>query len=205
LPADPSSSAVLDAAAAGADPDLSRWAILGAARLKNGAPFHGRLPPLAAAACGEPGDPVYCAIAALTLGDVVLEGAALGRLPDEERPLKVALVSALGASRDPRALGSLMNELASVRTRLEVVDALIELGDRRVLPTIERWIPSEPYVPVRAKMARLLGALGAGEEGGGARRALEELKASERDAPVRAEIDAALAALATGPSPSPAR
>jgi hypothetical protein len=194
LPADPATEPALRAALGGEDPEVSRWSALGLARLADG-PERDRLraqPPCV----GD--DLVYCAGVALALRDPQALGRALERLSDDERSLRAALIIALGETHSSAALDPLLTALASVRTRVEVVDALIELGDARAIEPVARWVAADPYVPVRARMARLLGRLGRRADVVGADRARGALLAlgrEERERPVAMEVLAALRVL----------
>jgi arylsulfatase A-like enzyme len=188
LPPDPSVRASLESIRD--DASLRRWAELGLSRLGDQqaravvAGFIGE------ACAGDDG--ALCARAALALGDATWEGRALERGGLDE-PLTVALARALGASHDPALLPTLVTALGPVRTRAGVVDAIAELGARDAIPTLERWLPAEPYIPVRAQMARALGKLAARDPGERARvrPSLERLAAVEREPLVmRALVDA---------------
>jgi arylsulfatase A-like enzyme/HEAT repeat protein len=194
LPADPATGSPLRAAQNGDDPEVRRWATLGLARLSDG-PERAQLraqPPCT----GE--DVAYLSGVALALKDPTALAGALEQLSDDERALRIALISALGETHAPLALDPLLGALASVRTRVEVVDALTELGDPRAIDPIARWMAADPYVPVRARMARLLGRLGSlsgGDRADRARRAVETLGREERERPVAKEVLTALRAL----------
>jgi arylsulfatase A-like enzyme/HEAT repeat protein len=169
LPADPSTRGALEEAAR--DPALAHAAELALARLGDpGA--SARVAGWIGAACDRD-EPAWCARAALALGDPTWLGRALARASEPDPPgagdgapqgamderLTVAVVRALGASHDPRALEPLASALGPVRTRAEVVGALGELGDLRALPTLLRWLPADPYINVRAAIARALARL----------------------------------------------
>jgi arylsulfatase A-like enzyme len=138
-------------------------------------------------------DEAYCARAALALGDVPAMASALEAAGDDEA-LAIALITALGHSHDPRALEPLTEALGNVRTRLQTVNALLELDDARILPTLLMWLPNEPYIPVRARMVTLVAQLGR-KEPARARATLTELAAVEREAPVIAALAPALVQL----------
>jgi arylsulfatase A-like enzyme len=201
LPPDAAARAALAGVAARTDdPELADWAAVSLARLGDAAAAT-RVRAVCARAC-DAGDGPLCAAAALSGGDADGLARALA-LSGDDRERTVALVRALGATRDPRALDPLLVALAGVRTRLEVVDALGALGDARALPTLVRWVGADPYIPVRAAMARLIGRLAAPTRDPDALRALEALLADEREAPVRAAASEALAALGAAPATSP--
>jgi arylsulfatase A-like enzyme len=145
--------------------------------------------------CADPaGDDVaFCARAALATNDVPSLATALEHAGDDEA-LAIALIGALGRSHDPRALAPLTVALGGVRTRLPTVNALLELHDARILPTLLPWLPNEPYVPVRARMVTLVAAL-AHDDPAAARDVLRRLLADEREAPVMAALLPALASL----------
>ncbi|HEX9104337.1 MAG TPA: sulfatase-like hydrolase/transferase, partial [Polyangia bacterium] len=147
--------------------------------------------------CAPDSDVERCARGALAVGDVPAMIAALDRAATLDEPLQRALLAALGRSRDPRALDSLMIALGNVRTRLDCVAALAALDDARALPTLLLWLPNEPYVPVRAAMAALVAQL-AHKSPADARAALPvlaRLADVEREPPVMAALLPALHAL----------
>jgi HEAT repeat protein len=132
---------------------------------------------------------------ALQTGDPVALGRALESV-GEDRALEVQLLFALGKTHDPRALDPLIVHLGAVRTRVETVAALVELGDARAVPFLARWIGGDPYIPVRAAMAGALGKLGRDEQTRAtARAALQALIAVETEQPVLAAARDALTSL----------
>src|SRR5262249_19698256 len=92
------------------------------------------------------------------------------------------------------ALDPLMLALAQIRTRPETVAALADLDDTRALPTLLRWLPNDPYVPVRARMTSLVAQLGRASPAE-ARAVLTELAGVEHEARVMAALLPALRAL----------
>jgi HEAT repeat protein len=191
LPPDAATRPQLLQAAAGRDTEVARWARLGLARLGDTGERAALAANIAASCAG--GDPAYCAQAALAVGDAAWLGRALEQAAEDDRPTRVALIQALGKSGAPGALDPLLVEMGSVRNRGEVVDALTQLGDPRAVGPVARWVGADPYVPVRAKMARLLGILGKGEPA--AARALCDLAATEVEPPVMRQAVLALAAI----------
>ncbi|HEY7956272.1 MAG TPA: sulfatase-like hydrolase/transferase, partial [Polyangia bacterium] len=189
LPADASTQGALEHAANESDAALSRWATVGLARLGD-AQAESAIAEILDASCAPPGE--LCAEAALAVGDVPHLALSLAHFSGDH-DLAVRLIAALGRSHSPDARDPLLIQLGEVRTRLETARALTTLGDPKILPAIERWIPYEPYLPVRAQLATLLGALGAGDPA--ARRTLEELAASEREPSVMRAIAGALVQL----------
>ena len=189
---DPQVSAQLATAARAGDEELRRWAEIGLTRLGDAAArqsLAGWLPPVCAQARSAP---QLCAHGALALGDAALLGQALDGARDDQE-LAVALIRALGATHDPRALDPLLVRLGEVRTRLEVTLALGTLGDARALPTLARWVAAEPYIPVRAAMVRVIATLAQHAPGKDqdAQAALTKLAAVEREPLVmRALVDA---------------
>jgi arylsulfatase A-like enzyme len=185
LPPDPSVRAALEEARS--DAALARWAELALSRLGDAAARE-QVKGFIAGACGSD-DHALCARAALALGDPAWEAQALAGAGLDE-PLTVALARALGASHDPKALDALIPAMAPVRTRAEVVDAIGELGLPAAVPTLLRWLPAEPYIPVRAAMVRALGKLAPTDSS--VRTALTELQKSEREPLVTRAISDAL-------------
>jgi arylsulfatase A-like enzyme len=198
LPADPQAADVFARAAADADAELARWGAVGQARLGDPA-ARARVTAELGGYC-QGGEPELCARAALVVGDAGSLGRALEQV-GADRELELQLVRALGQTHDPRALDPLVVQLAEVRTRVEVVDAIEALGDARAVPRLARWMAADPYIPVRAAMARALGTLGRGDPEAAA--ALAALAAVEREAPVRAAVAAAQAALGVSPPTAP--
>ena len=192
LPPEPATRAAL--ARVDATEPSRPWADLALARLGDAA-ARARLAPRLTSDCGQggrgPAD--WCARAALAVDDVPALTRALEQ-QDLDEPLVIALVGALGRSHDPRALEPLMLALAPVRTRADTVTALAELDDARALPTLLRWLPAEPYVPVRARMVALVAQLGR-HEPAAPRALLGQLAAVERELPVMAALVPALHAL----------
>jgi len=174
LPADPSVRPALETARR--DPKLRRWVDLSLSRLGDAAARTEVARFIDEACAGD--DRALCARAALALGDPAWQGRALERGGLDE-PLMVALARALATTHDPAALSVLVPAMAPVRTRAGVVDAIAELGAPEAVATLQRWLPVEPYIPVRASMARALGRLGSGDAA--ARAALEQLAAVERE------------------------
>jgi arylsulfatase A-like enzyme len=188
LPADPSTRAALDAlhvdgTDAGLLLDLSR------ARLKDEAARQRLRAALASEAdAGAPLSDELYARAAIATSDLELLARAVERTDD--RDLVIALANELARTHDPRALAPLLLALAPVRSRAEVVRALGELGDPRALLPLERWLPVDPYVPVRVAIVRVLAALGAaGDESRGV---LGAQLASESEATVLTALADAL-------------
>jgi arylsulfatase A-like enzyme len=189
LPPDPANRA---AALHGGDPLSEEWVHLAYARLGSDvhtAHVRQALPKL----CAEGGVAELCARAALTIGDVPSMAAAL-EMRTLDEPLQLELIHALGRSKDPRAYDPLLLALGQVRTRAETVAALADLDDPRALPTLLLWLPNEPYVPARARMASLVAQLGRATPDD-ARKVLAGLAAVEREAPVMAALLPALRAV----------
>jgi arylsulfatase A-like enzyme len=157
LPPDPATAPFL----VGDDP----WIQVARARLQ----LPAQLP-----ACKEASD--LCCHVALLKKDPEDLSRALDFVTDD-RELEVQLVEALGRSHDPRALDPLLIHLAAVRTRVETVHAIEELNDARAVPWLARWMPNDPYIPVRAQMATTLGKLGGPE----ARAAIRALLTVEKE------------------------
>ncbi len=143
--------------------------------------------------CAPAADAEECARAALAVDDVPALAGALDRGGLDE-PLTRTVLAALGKSKDPRAFDALLISLGQVRTRLDSVAALAALDDARALPTLLRWTPNEPYVPVRAAMVALVAQL-AKASPAEARTMLASLAAVEREPPVMAALLPALHAL----------
>jgi arylsulfatase A-like enzyme len=192
LPPDPTTGAALGAARAD-DEDGAALLDLLRARLGD-VPAQQRLRALLTRdATRAEGDPARIsselfARGALAVADVELLVQAVDRT--DERELVIALAEALSRTHDPRALDALLIALAPVRSRAEVVDALRVLGDARAVEPLARWLPADPYVPVRAAMVRALAALGPGA--GPARAALVSQLSIESEPPVLTALCEAL-------------
>jgi len=215
LPVDPATAPLLARAAAapadGAETTaLADWLAVARARLGD-AEARATVARLAPAACAEPlSDVELCARAALAVADVPSLARALDRRAVADRfNLATELVRALGHSRDPRAVEPLLLQLAAVRTRLDTVRALDELGRPEPIATFARWVAAEPYIPVRAAMAGALGRLaatvGSADDKQAARAALEAMvDGGERDGAVLAAALPALASVGSTRVQSPA-
>ena len=125
---------------------------------------------------------------ALASRDLELLSHAVERT--EDRVLLGAVARALASTHDPRAYAPLLLALAPVRSRAEVVAALGELGDPRAVPELERWLPADPYVPVRVAVVHALVKLDAA----GVRGALQAQLHVETDPAVLAALNDALRA-----------
>jgi arylsulfatase A-like enzyme len=206
LPADDATRARMTAAASETDPDVARWARIGLARLGD-APSRTQVEHDLDAWCAS-ANAELCARAALVVGRAPALARALAALGDD-RELEAELVRALGATHDPAALDALVLQLASVRTRTDVIAALDTLGDPRALDTFDRWVAAEPYVSARAQMARAIGRLAARPEAASRRAAaaaaLDALARAEPEAAVLREAILALAAVGSPRVVPPAR
>jgi arylsulfatase A-like enzyme/HEAT repeat protein len=177
------------------DPELLLWARVGLARLGDEVAKEDLRRELGRVCSG--GRTELCARAALATDDVPALAIALEQVTDDE-PLELALIEALGHSRDRRARDPLLIALGRVRTRKQTVEALTALGDPTVLPFIERWIAWDPYIPVREAMAHLLAALGRSEPRREALATLRALVKVEHEPTVMAAVVEALGALGAG-------
>ena len=189
LPPDPANRRV---PMRGLDPTSNDWIHIAGARLgeaEEQLEVRRALPRL----CADGGDAEQCARAALAVEDVPSLCVALDRGGLDE-PLTRTILATLGKSKDPRAFDSLLIALGQVRTRLDAVAALATLDDARALPTLLRWTPNEPYVPVRAAMVALVAQL-AKKQPAPARAMLTSLATVEREPPVMAALLRALHAL----------
>jgi arylsulfatase A-like enzyme len=181
LPPDPATRAALEGARH--DVGAQHWVEVDLARLGDAA-AQKTVAGFIAEACAAPGEVPLCARAALALGDPAWLARALERATAAgdgtiDEPLVLKLAQTLGASHDPHALDALLPALGPVRTRAGVVDAIAALGDVRAIPTLERWLPADPYIPVRAAIARALVTLGPADPT--VRTTLEAHAAVERD------------------------
>jgi HEAT repeat protein len=71
-----------------------------------------------------------------------------------------AIIVALGALHDARAVPILLAHLSEVQNRREMVEALGALGDRAAVPALIERLGTDAYVPVRAASARALAVIG---------------------------------------------
>ncbi len=130
---------------------------------------------------------------ALASGDLAAIARVIERIDD--KPLVAALADALAKSHEPRVLGSLQIALAPVRSRAEVAAAIGELGDAKAIEGLIRWLPNDPYVPVRVEMVRALDRLArSGDDRARVRAAFGALLATEAEAPVLRALASALGA-----------
>ncbi len=197
------------------DPDrvTSRWAVLARARATERSDDSLETEVRSACQSKLASNARYCARGALVLGNVAQMALAIDRVADaDERELEVELAHALGTSHDPLALDPLLAHLSDVRTRREVAEALGELGDVRAIDSLAGPTVHDPYVPVRATLATVMGRLGARASDAGHRRAAEALRAllaEETEAPPALAAIGALGRLrdshliALGTSPVP--
>jgi hypothetical protein len=164
LPARPDTRPMLVAAMNAADDDEVRdWAAVAAMRLGEAA---GRARLLAVV--GRSGSEANAALrrhAALSLGQagdgagVVVLGEALDACAGKEALCKT-IIAVLGKLHDVRAVPALMAHLPDVLTRLEVVQALGEIGDASAEPALVERLKSDEYVPVRVAAAHALARMG---------------------------------------------
>ena len=134
----------------------------------------------------------YAALALAVAGDARAVPLAVRSLTEgNEEALEKALIAALGKGHDRRAVVPLVAHLEDVRTRVDTVRALGELGGPLVGATLRRALPRETYVSVRAEMVRQLGRLG----DPGALPALLGLWPRETEAQVVAELGLAIVRL----------
>lgn len=103
----------------------------------------------------------YAALALAMAGDARAVPLAVRSLTEgNEEALTKALIAALAEAHDRRAVIPLIAHLEDVRTRVDTVRALGELGGPLVGATLRRALPRETYVSVRTEMVRQLGRLG---------------------------------------------
>ncbi len=86
----------------------------------------------------------------------VLEAAIAMDEPDQVRPL----LRLLGESHDARVTAPLVRQLETVRSRVDVVAALGQLGDERAIPALGKTLLEDPYVHVRVQAAQSLRRIG---------------------------------------------
>jgi HEAT repeat protein len=110
----------------------------------------------------------------------VLDAAMSIDDPDQVRPL----LRLLGESHDGRALAPLVRQLTVVRSRVDVVEALGQLGDRRAIPALGETLLSDPYVHVRSAAVLALRKLGGPET----HTLLQRAQKSEREPAVQAVL-----------------
>ncbi|HEY2742998.1 MAG TPA: sulfatase [Polyangia bacterium] len=181
----------------GLDPTSADWIHIAGARLGEEEPraeVRRALPRL----CAPTADAELCARAALAVGDVPALAGTIDPLNGRaslDEPLTRTILATLGKSHDARAFDALLISLGQVRTRLDSVAALAALDDARALPTLLRWTPNEPYVPVRAAMVALVAQLARKSSTADARAMLAALAKVEREPPVMATLLPALHAL----------
>jgi len=113
----------------------------------------------------------------------VLDAAMSIDDPDQVRPL----LRLLSESHDGRALAPLLRQLTVVRSRVDVVEALGQLGDRRAIPSLGETLLADPYVHVRSAAVLSLRKLGGPE----AQAILQRAHKSEREPAVQAVLSSA--------------
>jgi HEAT repeat protein len=72
------------------------------------------------------------------------------------------VIAELGRLRDRRAVPALLQNLAQVQNRREMVDALGDIGDPAAISALLDRLQHDAYVPVRAQAARALAKIGRG-------------------------------------------
>ena len=133
-------------------------------------------------------EPQTLARIALETRDVPALIAALDRINDEKLVSKLA--DALAETHDKAALDPMIIALAEVRSRAHVARAIGKLGDLRAIDKLLRWLPNDPYVPVRVAMVQTLAQL-AEKNRAAIDEALAALAATEQEPPVlHALVDA---------------
>ena len=139
---------------------------------------------------------VHAALALARAGDgtgVVVLGEALDACSANEALCK-SIIAALGKLRDPRAVPGLVARLPDVLTRVEVVQALGEIGDAAGEFALIERLKTDEYVPVRVAAARVLARMGGARAG----LALKWSVANEKEPRVAEAARAGLTALRRG-------
>jgi arylsulfatase A-like enzyme len=139
---------------------------------------------------------LHAALALVQAGDgtgVMVLGEALDACSANEGLCR-SIIAALGKLRDARAVPALIAHLSDVLTRVEVVQALGEIGDRAGEPALVERLKTDEYVPVRVAAARALARTG----GARAVMALKWSVANEKEPRVAEAARAGLAELRQG-------
>jgi hypothetical protein len=105
------------------------------------------------------------------------------------------IILKLGALGDRRAVPALLKHVPEVQNRREMVQAMSQIADPRVVPTLVERLRSDEYVPVRVEAARGLARIGGPEALAGLRSSVRY----EREARVLEASREALAALQNRP------
>jgi HEAT repeat protein len=156
-------SLVLAAMDAADDDEVRDWAAVATVRLGDAA---GR--PRLAVILARPGSEARRALqlrAALALAQasdgagVMVLGEALEACSANEALCK-SIIVALGKLRDARAVPALIAHLPDVLTRVEIVQALGEIGDTSGESALVERLKTDEYVPVRMAAARALARMG---------------------------------------------
>ncbi|MGB8295742.1 MAG: sulfatase-like hydrolase/transferase [Polyangia bacterium] len=192
LPARQDARPMVVAAMNAGDDEVRDWAAVAAARLGETA-SRSRLLAIVARPGSEANAELrrYAALSLAEAGDgtgVVVLGEALDACAGKEALCK-SIIAALGKLRDVRPVPALIAHLPDVRTRLEVVQALGEIGDASAEPALVERLQTDEYVPVRVAAARALGRMGGA-------RALMTLKWSASNDKEPRVVEAARAGLA---------
>ncbi|HEX7597769.1 MAG TPA: sulfatase-like hydrolase/transferase, partial [Polyangia bacterium] len=164
LPARPDTrSWLVDAMKAADDEEIRDWATVAAVRLGE-AEGHARLLAIVGRPSSEANQALglQAALALAQTGDnagVSILAQGLDACSSREALCK-SIVAALSKLRDPRAIPALDTHLPDVLTRLEVVQALGEIGNGTAVPVLVERLKTDEYVPVRMAAAHALARIG---------------------------------------------
>jgi arylsulfatase A-like enzyme len=145
------------------DEEVRDWAAVAAVRLGEAA-GRSRLQAIVGRSGSEPHRALrlHAALALAQAGDgtgMMVLGEALDTCSANEALCK-SIITALGKLRDPRAVPVLIGHLSDVLTRVEVVQALGEIGDASAEPALVERLKTDEYVPVRLAAVRALAGIG---------------------------------------------
>jgi HEAT repeat protein len=154
---------VVAAMNAAGDDEIRDWAAVAALRLGEAA-GQSRSLAIVARPGGASGQALrlYAALSLAQANDgtgLLILGEALDGCSANEALCK-SIIATLGKLRDPRAVPALLAHLPDVLNRVEVVQALGEIGDASAEPALVERLKTDKYVPVRMAAARALTRMG---------------------------------------------
>jgi arylsulfatase A-like enzyme len=199
LPPRPETRAAVLAAQSTDDEEVRDWAQVAAARLHDPAATE-KLRKLVTAddPSGRKRDlRLQAALALASAGDragVPVMAEALDHCQQSILLCQMIIIK-LGALGDRRAVPALLAHVSEVQNRREMVEAMGQIADPRVVPTLVERLRSDEYVPVRVEAARGLARIGGPQAVAGLRSSVRY----EREARVQEAAREALATLQKGP------
>jgi HEAT repeat protein len=192
-------AAELSRAASDPDPVVGDWAAVGAVRLGD-ATVGARVRRIVDDPSQGPRLRTRAALALAAIDDragVPVLAEALDTQKQDVLLCRLVILS-LGKLRDRRAVPALLDHLAEVQNRREMVDALGDIGDPAAKDALVTRLRGDEYVPVRVQAARALAKIGDAD----VIPALESAAAHDTEPTVIAAARAAAAELRARKAPS---